>query len=198
MGILNSVRDFLTQPSIADTELYAQVAREIDSGHYRQGLWAKALAESDFDDNKARALYMRMAVKAIQAEKQDAKKNAFELFEQGRWEEALEGLFLLLEEKNLIAAVCLAAIYWFGETSEGKDHEFALRMIALAESSTDPRTRRLLGLVLRDIDWKRALANLDFAANAGDDEARSQAKELRKWAKNQGLLPKGFFGKLLG
>jgi hypothetical protein len=64
MEILNRLRDALTQPSIEDEHFYALVAKKIDSGYIREGLWAKALADSTFDKAKARATYMRMAVKA--------------------------------------------------------------------------------------------------------------------------------------
>jgi hypothetical protein len=199
MGILNDIRDLLSRPSIDDEHLYAQVAREIDAGHRREGLWAKALSEANFDHNKAQALYMRMAVIAIQREQAELMENAYGLFDQGRYQEALEGLTLNLEKRNdAIAAACLAYILWHGLTSEGVDRNSASNLIDFAERATDPKSRTYLAVILEKIDWRRALTNYDFSANKGDQEAIKFAKDLRKELKAKGLLPKSLFQRLIG
>lgn len=45
-----------------DESLYTLVAKEASAGRIRPGLWTKALAESDFDERRARALYLRLRV----------------------------------------------------------------------------------------------------------------------------------------
>lgn len=48
-----------------EIEIYEMVAAEIDSGHTKSGLWAKSFAESDGDENRTRALYMRLRVAQV-------------------------------------------------------------------------------------------------------------------------------------
>ena len=211
MGILNSLRNVLSQPSIDDAHLYAQIAKEIESGYMREGLWAKALSEADFVDGKARSIYMRMAVRVIQQEARDqtkqeasrqqiAMQQAIELYDKGQYSAAAEGLFLRIERnKDPLALVCLANMGWHGLIDgEPADQQTALDLITAAEQSSDANARRYLGVILENIDWRRSLANYDFAANKGNQDAESRARDLRNRLKNQGLLPKGFFGGLFG
>ena len=48
-----------------EEEFYELVAKEIEEGKQRKGLWAKALAESNFKDNKAKSLYLKMRVQSL-------------------------------------------------------------------------------------------------------------------------------------
>jgi|SRR5690348_6448960 len=210
MGILNRLRDLLTQPSIDDAHLYASVAKEIESGYKREGLWAKALAESYFDEDKARAIYMRMAVKALQLEarasiaqeasrQQSAMQQAVALYDKGQYAAALEGLFLLVDQKeDPLAMVCMANIAWHGLVAGEVDRQSASTLMTAAEQSTDVNARRYLGIVFETIDWRRSLANYDFAASNGNQDAATRARDLRKRLQRQGLLPKGLFAKLRG
>lgn len=210
MGILNRLRDALTQPSIDDAHLYAHVAKEIESGYMREGLWAKALSESNFDEGKARAIYMRMAVKALQLEvrdqanqeasrQQNAMQQAITLYDKGQYSAALEGLVLRLEKnRDPLAMVCLANMAWHGLADGEIDRQFASELMTAVEQSTDVNARRYLGIVFESIDWRRSLANYDWAASQGNQDAATRAKDLRKRLKSQGLLPKGILGKLFG
>ena len=197
MGIFDRLRDMLTQPSIDDAHLYAEIANELDSGFLRDGIWAKALAESGFDESKARTLYMRMAVKALAKEQQAAMENAFFLYDSGRYADALDGLRLRVERFNdPVAMGCVAHIAWHGCVEGKTDREFALALLATAEQSQDANARRFIGSVFEPIDWKRSLASYDFAASKGNRDAVLRAKELRKHLKEQGLLPKSFMDRI--
>ena len=48
-----------------DEAVYEQVAREIDSGDLRPGLWVKALAAANGDEQKAKAEYVRLRAAQI-------------------------------------------------------------------------------------------------------------------------------------
>lgn len=50
--------------------LYAQVAAEVAAGVKRDGLWAKAIAESGGSADAARALYLRFRVQSLLDEEQ--------------------------------------------------------------------------------------------------------------------------------
>ncbi len=50
---------------LIEEQIYAQVVDELSQGQLRDGLWGKALADSDGDDSKAKGLYIRYRVQSI-------------------------------------------------------------------------------------------------------------------------------------
>jgi len=64
MKALNDVRKF------DDEAIYALALTEVDAGNARPGLWAMALAEAAGDEQKARALYIKLRVES-ERQKQD-------------------------------------------------------------------------------------------------------------------------------
>ena len=53
---------------LAEEMLYAEAMREIEQGIRRDGLWGKALAESDGDEKKARGQYLKLRVQSLKDE----------------------------------------------------------------------------------------------------------------------------------
>ncbi len=51
-----------------DEHFYAQLGDELEVEQRDKGTWTKALAQSDFDENKARAAYVEMRVEQLKAE----------------------------------------------------------------------------------------------------------------------------------
>lgn len=52
--------------------LYAAVGEELRQGSIRQGLWAKALAEEGYDEQRAKARYLKLRVRSLRKEIADA------------------------------------------------------------------------------------------------------------------------------
>ncbi len=52
-------------------DYYKQVEQEIKQGEYQEGLRARAIADADGDENKARALYIKFRVESLKAEAAD-------------------------------------------------------------------------------------------------------------------------------
>ena len=50
---------------LAEEQLYVQVNEELSSGRTREGIWFKALAESEGDITKAKALYVKYRVQSL-------------------------------------------------------------------------------------------------------------------------------------
>ena len=50
---------------LVEEQLYEQVALEMSNGERREGLWAKALADSAGDDQKTTGLYIKYRVRAM-------------------------------------------------------------------------------------------------------------------------------------
>ncbi len=82
--------------------LYEFVATELEQGSLSKGLWTKALAETDFDDARARALYIKMRFASLQVElreiaphlkqRDEAQSRLAKLLEQGCSQEAIDYL----------------------------------------------------------------------------------------------------------
>lgn len=210
MGLLNRIRDAI----VDDTDFFALAAREIESGVRRDGLWAKAMTEANFDDGKARAIYMRSLVKVMQKERRvledqaaareaEAMNTAFSLYDQGRYLESLEGITLLVKRKHdELAFVCMANMAWHGLCGEGdlaKDRPMAEEWLQGAENSTDHNVRRYLGIVYESTNnWQKALESYDFATSKGNADAAARAITLRRRLKQMGVLPKTFIDKIFG
>ena len=62
----SSERDLLTPTQRKGEEaMLAKIMSEIESGQKRQGVWAKALMDSDGDEAKAESLYLKYAVQSL-------------------------------------------------------------------------------------------------------------------------------------
>jgi len=56
------------EEKFSEEALYAAVLKEMESGIRKDGLWAKALAKSEFNHDKAKALYIELRVQSVKDE----------------------------------------------------------------------------------------------------------------------------------
>ena len=68
MSIFTSAKAKLAAQKLAEEQLYEFAAEEIAANNIRPGLWAKAIAEADGDDAKAKARYIKLRVETMKAE----------------------------------------------------------------------------------------------------------------------------------
>lgn len=68
MGFFSSAKAKLAASKLAEEQLYAHAAEEVASGQIRQGLWAKAIAETGGDEAAAKAHYLKLRVEIMRAE----------------------------------------------------------------------------------------------------------------------------------
>ena len=70
MGLLDKLKrkieTTLSESRLEEELLYKHVLEEMEAGIIRDGLFAKALANSSGDENKARSLYMKYRVRSVQ------------------------------------------------------------------------------------------------------------------------------------
>ncbi|MBF0678802.1 MAG: hypothetical protein IR164_07680 [Devosia sp.] len=57
---------------LLDEHRYERAIEEIERGEQRKGIWAKALAQANFDAGKAKALYLKLRVQAMADEEQES------------------------------------------------------------------------------------------------------------------------------
>jgi hypothetical protein len=117
---------------------------------------------------------MRMAVKALRQEvldqaqqeasrQRDAMAQAIGIYEKGQYAAAVEGMVLRIERNSdPLPMVCLGNMAWHGLDVD-VDRQSASDLLMQAEQSTDVNARRYLGVVYEAIDWRKALANYDYA-----------------------------------
>jgi TPR repeat protein len=200
MGILSKFKKAFKEPDIVDEHLYAAIADELSNGYRREGLWAKANAETNFDDNRAKSLYMRMAVKALRNElieasnqKQQLMDNAINLFNSEKYEQAYDGLLLRVNFLNdLDATACLAYMKFNGSGTE-ENREEALEYLANAELSEDAVIREWVARMYEDEDWEKALEHYDYSMAKGNKEAAANRRRFILKLKEQGVIKRGFF-----
>jgi len=68
MGIFDDIKAKGAAYRLTEEALYAEALREIESGQRRDGIWAKAMAESDMDQDKAGAKYIKLRVQSLKDE----------------------------------------------------------------------------------------------------------------------------------
>lgn len=68
MSWLNKIKHDAISSRLLDEQIYAQVLSEIENGQRRDGLWAKALANSDGSNEKAKSLYIKYRADSIRDE----------------------------------------------------------------------------------------------------------------------------------
>ena len=102
MRLLEFLKSRSYETSKQEELLYEFVATELEQGSLSKGLWTKALAETSFDDARARALYIKMRVAGLEAELREiaphlkqldeARSRLTRLLEQGCSQEAIDYL----------------------------------------------------------------------------------------------------------
>lgn len=108
MSIIRKIGDALFGPDTSDLEYFEYVAEELGQGTIDKGIWAKALAETNYEEKKARARYIAIRVKSIKkqvavlaAEQRvaldrrrvalDRRKELKSAYKRGKYSECLDG-----------------------------------------------------------------------------------------------------------
>lgn len=68
MDIFSFLREHGSPPSPTDEILYEFVAVELANSMLKQGLWTKALSDAEWDEKKAKSLYVKMRVAQLRSE----------------------------------------------------------------------------------------------------------------------------------
>ena len=68
MGIVDDIRLRGASSRITEEMLYAEALRKVEQGVRRDGLWAKALAQSNMRQEDAQAFYLKLRVQSLRDE----------------------------------------------------------------------------------------------------------------------------------
>lgn len=66
MGLLTKARTTIALNRKAEEALYEMALDEYEAGDIRRGLWAQALAEASGEESRAKGLYLKLRVRAMQ------------------------------------------------------------------------------------------------------------------------------------
>ena len=65
MSFINDLKNSNAKIRLTEEKIYAEVMREMKDSILRDGLWAKAMSEVNFDEKKAKAKYIKLRVQSI-------------------------------------------------------------------------------------------------------------------------------------
>ena len=68
MSIFSSAKARIAARKLAEEQLYEMAVEEIQANNIRQGLWAKALIQSNGNETAAKANYIKLRVESLKAE----------------------------------------------------------------------------------------------------------------------------------
>ena len=94
--MFEKIKANISSKRLTEEKLYAQVSNEILSGKIRDGIWAKATADAGGVDAKAKSLYIKYRVKAIQDE-----TIILDVMQEEEEKEEKEKLYKIAEKKRI-------------------------------------------------------------------------------------------------
>ena len=109
---------------LLEEKLYEQVLEELKNDIRRDGLWAKALAESDGSEERAQSIYIKLRVQSIQDEAEVIEEIRYDEEQQRVIEVAKEARKKSIEEVEEIferngSQLIDEGKYWQGINSQG-------------------------------------------------------------------------------
>ena len=122
MSIFDDIIGKNADDRLAEEMLYAEAMREIEQGLRRAGLWGKAIAESDGDEKKAKALYLKLRVQSLKDEFERIKEEKDRIIkeEKDRVNKELEKRDKEKREKSFpwkIFLFCVGLVIFIGITT---------------------------------------------------------------------------------
>jgi hypothetical protein len=79
MKLLDRFRSKFTESQLKEEKIYEMVLNEINQGIRREGVWAKAIAKSEGNENKAKSLYIEFRAQSLSHELFEAEKNLLKM-----------------------------------------------------------------------------------------------------------------------
>ena len=68
MNLWNIAKAVKARPRVTDEILYETVSQELKRDEKKDGLWLKALTQQDFDEDKAKPVYIKLRVQSLRDE----------------------------------------------------------------------------------------------------------------------------------
>jgi len=206
MGLFDSIKHAVSGSTLEEEKYFALVAKEIASGAMRPGLWAMALSESEYNENTAKAIYIKLRVAALKEEvnllnavqkatEYDQKcleADAFPAYKRGDYELAFQGFLSLAQKGDVCAQNYLGIMYADGK-GVPRDINKAIDLYKKAAYGGEPYAPMNLGNYCLSInDYSSAEQWFAIAEKNGNKEARPRRQKAAELlAEQQRILRLG-------
>lgn len=204
MGILDSIKSSIGISDVADERFYEAVAAELAQGGMRPGLWTKALADSNLDEKRAKARYIRLRVAALkeeaarngrqQAESRRALANqeknledgAMDAYRRGEYENALKGFVSLAHKGDAWAQYNLGIMCSKGQGTP-MNLDWAVDWLRKSANQNNKDAQYTMGCMNMNVPYNYALAVdwLKLAEKNGHHDALRMKKVAQKFLEAQ-------------
>jgi hypothetical protein len=147
ISLLEKIREVGSSFAFTEEDLFDQVAGEVANNSRKDGLWTKALSESSMNEDRAKALYIKLRVDQLHVE-------VLDLLRKLRSEEQANFLYLLEEAKKdrLIAAEELSKVTQFKiESDEQKAQNEKILQLKNEELNSLKQKIRSAEFTIRDL-----------------------------------------------
>lgn len=209
MGLFDSIKEALGKPSVTDEAYYEAVGREIAEGHVRPGLWVKALADSKYDEPRAKARYIELRVEALKSELGQAasadrakhrmladeqsalKADALPAYNRGDYETALRGFVALDLDGQSWAQNYLGYMYEYGK-GVTRDINVAVNYYKKAADQNNGDAQFHLGRLIlqRNDSYQIAESWFSLAERNGHPDAARMKRQAAEFVMAQKRLTK--------
>ena len=162
ISLLEKIREVGSSFTFTEEDLFDQVAGEVANNSRKDGLWTKALSESSMNEDRAKALYIKLRVDQLHVE-------VLDLLQKLRNEEQANLLYLLEEAKKdrLIAAEELSKVTQFKiESDEQKTQNEKTLQLKNEELDYLRRKIRDAEFTIRDLNNRNKKLHEELSASS--------------------------------
>ena len=155
--LIQKIQEVGSSFRFTEEDLFNQVAREVAKNARKDGLWTKALSESGMNEERAKALYIKLRVEQLHDE-------AYQLIEKLKIQEHQEMLHLLEEARRdrKIAAEEMA------------------KAMQLKIESDDMKSQNTIELLLKMEDFEKKQNTLKSKLDISESKNQSLEREIEQ------------------
>jgi len=162
ISLLEKIREVGSSFTFTEEDLFDKVAGEVANNSRKDGLWTKALSESSMNEDRAKALYIKLRVDQLHVE-------VLDLLRKLRNEEQANLIYLLEEAKKdrLIAAEELSKVNQFKiESDEQKTQNEKILQLKNEELNSLRQKIRDTEFTIRDLKNRNKKLHEELSASS--------------------------------
>jgi hypothetical protein len=162
ISLLEKIREVGSSFTFTEEDLFDQVAGEVANNSRKDGLWTKSLSESSMNEDRAKALYIKLRVDQLHVE-------VLDLLRKLRNEEQANLIYLLEEAKKdrLIAAEELSKVNQFKiESDEQKTQNEKILQLKNEELNSLRQKIRDTEFTIRDLKNRNKKLHEELSASS--------------------------------
>lgn len=199
MGLFDAIKNAISGSQISEEACYEHVSNEVAQGIIRPGLWAKALAITGYDENKAKAEYLKLRVEALKLEirensaqqsrfLKELEKDSWPAYQRGDYPRAFEGFSLSAQKGQATAQYLVGFMCQHGQ-GIAQDISQAIYWYKAAAAQNNQNAQIELGQICFDQrQYDDAYEWFSRAEKNGHPDAAGRKNSVSKYIKAQRRL----------